>query len=331
MTIKSRLKFIKTEYLLMDGGRKMRKARVIYNPSAGRETFKNKLAYVLNQLELSGYEASAHATTGEGDATRAAKQAVERGFELLIIAGGDGTINEVVKGIAQAPKRPKIGVIPTGTTNDFARALELPREIEAAVDVITEGHSKKIDIGQVNDQYFINIAGGGELTELSYEVPIKLKTVIGQLAYYVKGIEMLPFIKPIRARVEFDGEVFDDEMMLFLVTNTNSVGGFEKLAPEAKLNDGYFHLIILRKVNLAEFIHLATLALRGAHLENKNIIYTKAKRIKIEPEANMQLNIDGEFGGMLPGEIINLQEHIEFYVPQSLLEKEAEEKNILEN
>jgi diacylglycerol kinase (ATP) len=103
--------------------------------------------------------------------------------------------------------------------------------------------------------------------------------------------------------------------MLFLVANTNSVGGFEKLAPVASMDDGYFDLLILKKANLAEFIRIATLALRGAHLEDKHVIYTKAKHIKVSTEEKMQLNIDGEFGGLLPGEFINLQQHIEFYVP----------------
>lgn len=300
----------------------MKRARVIYNPTAGRETFPSKLAYVLDQLERSGYEASAHATKGEEDTIEAAKYTIERKVDLVVVAGGDGTLNEVIKGLAPAPKRPKVGIIPTGTTNDFARALKLPREIEAAVDVITKGHSQRIDVGQVNDQYFINIAGGGELTELTYDVPIKLKTVLGHLAYYVKGIEMLPSIKPVRARIEYDGKVFDDELMLFLVANTNSVGGFEKIAPDSVLDDGYFSLIILRKVNLAEFIHLATLALRGTHLESENIIYTKARQIKVIPQGKMQLNIDGEYGGLLPGEIVNLQQHIEFLVPETIKENE---------
>ncbi len=110
--------------------------------------------------------------------------------------------------------------------------------------------------------------------------------------------------------------------MLFLVANTNSVGGFEKLAPDAKLNDGYFDLLILRKTNLAEFIRIATLATRGVHLEDDHVIYARAKQIKVDAEEKMQLNIDGEFGGLLPGEFVNLQEHIAFFIPEIFKEKE---------
>lgn len=298
----------------------MKKARIIYNPTAGRESFKKNLSMALEQLEIAGYETSAHATIGEFDAQRAALTAVEKGFDLIVAVGGDGTINEVINGIAGQEKRPKLGIIPAGTTNDFANALNIPRDTRKALDIITSNHSKKLDIGKANNQYFVNIAGGGDLTEVSYEVPSKLKTMIGQLAYYVKGLELLPFIKPTKTKIEYDGTVIDEEIMLFLIANTNSVGGFEKLAPDAEFDDGYFDLIILRKTNLAEFIRIAGLALRGAHLDDKDIIHAQAKHIIVTPEDSMQLNVDGEFGGMLPGEFLNLKQHIEFFVPRELPE-----------
>ncbi|HEY4601536.1 MAG TPA: diacylglycerol kinase [Cerasibacillus sp.] len=298
----------------------MKRARIIYNPTAGREAVKKKLPDILERLEKAGYETSAHATTGEGDAIEAARYAVEHQFDLIVAAGGDGTINEVVQGMAEQPNRPKLGILPAGTTNDFARALNIPKDLLKATEIIAENNSMRLDIGKVNRQYFINIAGGGKLTELTYDVPIKLKTMLGQLAYYIKGIEMLPSLKPLKVKIEYDGHVIDEDIMLFLISNTNSVGGFEKLAPDAKINDGYFDLIILRKTNLAEFIRLATLALRGNHLEDERIIYTQAKHIKVTPVDDMQLNIDGEYGGLLPGEFINLQEHIEFVVPASFIE-----------
>lgn len=308
---------------MQEGGSKMKKARIIYNPTSGREIFKKELPYVLKRLELAGYETSAHATTGEdGDAETAAKYALSRNFDLVIAAGGDGTINEVIHGVAEQNHRPKLGIIPTGTTNDFARALHIPRDIKKAVDIIVEGHSQLLDIGRVNEHYFINIAGGGKLTELTYDVPVKLKTVLGQLAYYVKGIEMLPSLKPARVKIEYDGNVIDEDIMIFLVSNSNSVGGFEKLAPSADLSDGYFDLIILKKVNLAEFIRIATLAIRGAHLEDSNVIYKQAKKVTVTPQEKMQLNLDGEYGGLLPGEFINLKQHIEFMVPKEFMKEE---------
>lgn len=296
----------------------MKRARIIYNPTSGRETFKKELPKVLARFEQAGYETSTHATTGDGDAKAAAQIAVERKYDIVIVSGGDGTINEVVNGIAEADYRPRLGVIPSGTTNDFARALSIPRDVNKAVSIILEDDNPTpLDIGKVNDKFFINIAGGGDLTELTYEVPSKLKSAIGQLAYLFKGIEMLPFLKPVSTIIEYDGNVFEGEIMLFLVANTNSVGGFEKVAPNSRIDDGYFDLLILKKANLAEFLRVVTMALRGSHIDDDLVIYTQAKHIKVTPQEKMQLNLDGEFGGLLPGEIVNLQQHIEFYVPKS--------------
>ncbi|PKG25129.1 diacylglycerol kinase [Niallia nealsonii] len=306
----------------------MKRARIIYNPTSGREAFKKHLPEVLKKLENAGYETSCHATIGPEDATKAARIAVERRFNLVVAAGGDGTINEVVNGLAELDFRPKLGIIPVGTTNDFARALHIPRDIEAAADIIVKGDTIPVDIGRMNDKYFINIAGGGRLTELTYEVPSKLKTMIGQLAYYLKGIEMLPSIKATSVKIEYDGKLFEGEAMLFLIGLTNSVGGFEKLAPGASINDGLFSLLILKKANLADFIRIATLAIRGEHINDSNVIYASANHIKITSEEKVQLNLDGEFGGLLPAEFVNLYRHFEVFVPLDKIREEDRPENI---
>ncbi|MCM3706212.1 MULTISPECIES: diacylglycerol kinase [Cytobacillus] len=300
----------------------MKRARIIYNPTSGREIFKRHLAEVLQKLERAGYETSCHATTCEGDAIKAARTAVERRFDLVVAAGGDGTINEVVNGLAEQEYRPRLGIIPMGTTNDFARALHIPRDVEAAADIIVKGDTIPVDIGRINDKYFINIAGGGRLTELTYEVPSKLKTMIGQLAYYLKGIEMLPSIRSTEVSIEFDGKLFEGEAMLFLVGLTNSVGGFEKLAPDSSINDGLFSLLILKKTNLADFIRIASMAVRGEHVKDPNVIYTQANRIKVQSKEKVQLNLDGEFGGLLPAEFVNLYRHLEVFVPIDQIREE---------
>ncbi|MFD2924619.1 diacylglycerol kinase [Halobacillus naozhouensis] len=304
----------------------MQRARIIYNPTSGREVIRKVLPDILQRFEQAGYEASTHATTCAGDATEAAEIAVERKFDVVVAAGGDGTINEVINGIAEQPFRPKLGIIPVGTTNDFARALYVPRNIHKAVDVILAGYSTPLDIGRVNDQYFMNIAGGGKITEISYEVPSKLKTMLGQLAYYLKGMEMLPSIKPTYVEMEYDGKLYQGDIMLFLVSNTNSVGGLEKLAPEAQMDDGLFDLMIIEKMNIAEFVRLATLAIQGTHMNHPKFIHKTASRIKVKTEEKMQLNIDGEFGGLLPGEFVNLYKHIEFFVPEDKFSLEQEDE-----
>jgi len=302
-----------------DGGKAMKRARLIYNPSSGREHVIKHLPYILNKLETSGFEASTHATTGKDSAKHAASLACDRNYDLIIAAGGDGTINEVINGMAEKDNRPALGILPGGTTNDFARALHIPKNIDEACDVLTDGRLEFIDIGKVGAKYFMNIAGGGTLTELTYEVPSRLKTMIGQVAYYVKGFEKLPRIRPNHVTIEYDGKLFEGDIMLFLVCNTNSVGGFEKLAPNAYLNDGLFDLIILKKTKLADVVRVTSAALRGEHIYDERVIYVQASRIKIKAENEVQLNLDGEYGGNLPEEFINLHNHIKLMVPNKKL------------
>lgn len=297
---------------------KIKRTRLIYNPSSGREGIRRQLPYILEILEDAGFETSCYATKGAGDATREAEEAAKRGFDVIIAAGGDGTIYEVVNGIAEKQHRPSLGIIPAGTTNDFARALGIPKSLSLSAKIIANGRNKPIDIGRINNRYFINIAGGGSLTELTYEVPSKLKTVIGQLAYYVKGMEKLPFIHPTHVRIETKNQVIiDDEIMMFLIANSSSVGGFERLAPHADLSDGKLDCLVVKKMTLPEFIRLSTLAIKGDHLKDPNILYFQTDYLKAtsQGKTKIQLNLDGELGGQLPCECLALRNHLQVYVP----------------
>lgn len=292
----------------------MKRARLIYNPTSGREEVRRRLPDILDRLDRGGIEASCHATTGEGDATASAADAVNRGYDLIIAAGGDGTLNEVINGMAEKPDLPPLGVLPLGTTNDFARAMGIPKNWEESCDLIIGQHSRLIDLGKANDRYFINIAGGGTLTELTYEVPSRLKTMIGQMAYYLKGIEKMVSLSPTELTIRAAGQdIIHDEFMLFLIANTNSVGGFEKLAPDARIDDGLFDVIALKKCNLAEFVRLVTLALRGEHLQDKRVVYFRTNEMEVTSPGHVQLNLDGELGGTLPGSFRILPQHLRIY------------------
>jgi diacylglycerol kinase (ATP) len=294
-----------------------KRARLIYNPSSGREEMKKRLPEILQRLERGGLETSTHATIGEGDATLAAAKAVESGFDIVIAAGGDGTLCEVINGLAEKEYRPQLGIIPLGTTNDFARALSIPKNWEQACDIIVKQYSQDIDVGKLNNRYFINIAGGGSMTELTYEVPSKLKTMIGQLAYYMKGMEKLPRLRPIELYIKAEEITLHEEVMLFLISNSNSVAGFEKLSPDASMNDGLFDVLILKKCNLAEFIRVVTLALRGEHMNDPNVIYFQTSQIEVNSPDYVQLNLDGEFGGTLPCIVSNLKSHLQVIVDET--------------
>lgn len=297
---------------------------------------RKRLPYILDRLERGGLETSCHETKGAGDATEAAREAIRRGFDIIIAAGGDGTIYEVVNGMAEFEERPKLGILPVGTTNDFARALRIPLHWDRAVDIILRQHSTPIDLGRCEleqeTKFFINIAGGGSLTELTYEVPIKLKTMLGHLAYYVKGIEKLAWLKPIKVEMRSEEGVINEEIMMFFLANSCSVAGFEKLAPEASLNDGKLDLIVLRRCNLANLIRLATMALRGDHLNDPLVRYYRVEELVVKSDETVQLNLDGELGGTLPGRFSVLPHHLQVFVdPDSVqLASTFEQKQLVQ-
>ena len=307
---------------------KQLKARLIYNPTSGQELMKCHVGEVLDILEGFGYESSAFQTTPEKNSARnEAERAAKAGFDLVIAAGGDGTINEVVNGIAPLKHRPKMAIIPTGTTNDFARALKIPRgNPVAAAKVIGKNQMVKMDIGRArNDTYFINIAAAGSLTELTYSVPSQLKTTFGYLAYLAKGAELLPQVSKVPVKITHDEGVFDGEASMIFAAITNSVGGFEQIAPDAKLDDGLFTLIIVKTANLLHLLSLIRLLLSGKHIYDKRIEYIKTSKIVIEPQSDkrMMINLDGEYGGDAPITLTNLKNHITFFADTDEISDDA--------
>ncbi|WP_421038866.1 diacylglycerol kinase family lipid kinase [Streptococcus hyointestinalis] len=307
---------------------KQLKARLIYNPTSGQELMKRHVGEVLDILEGFGYESSAFQTTPEKNSARnEAERAAKAGFDLVIAAGGDGTINEVVNGIAPLKHRPKMAIIPTGTTNDFARALKIPRgNPVAAAKVIGKNQMVKMDIGRArNDTYFINIAAAGSLTELTYSVPSQLKTTFGYLAYLAKGAELLPQVSKVPVKITHDEGVFDGEASMIFAAITNSVGGFEQIAPDAKLDDGLFTLIIVKTANLLHLLSLILLLLSDKHIYDKRIEYIKTSKIVIEPQSDkrMMINLDGEYGGDAPITLTNLKNHITFFADTDEISDDA--------
>lgn len=298
-----------------------KRARLIYNPSSGQEIIKENIAEVLDILENIGYETSAFQTSPEPlSAQNEAERVAKAGFDLIIAAGGDGTINEVVNGVAPLEYRPKLAIIPTGTTNDYARALKIPLgDPVKAAKIIRQNQTIQMDIGRAfGDKYFINIAAAGTLTELTYSVPSEVKTHLGYFAYVAKGIEMFPQTKVRPVKITHDQGVFEGEVSLIFVALTNSIGGFEQLAPDTKLDDGNFTLILVKTDKLFEMLALLIQALNGGqHVTDVNIEYLKTSKLRLEvlyDEAPFMLNLDGEYGGDTPVELEVCHNYIEFFV-----------------
>ena len=299
---------------------KIKKARVIYNPTSGQEIIKKNIAEVLDVLEDVGYETSAYQTTPEPlSAQLEAERAAKAGFDLIIAAGGDGTINEVVNGVASLEHRPKMAFIPTGTTNDYARALKIPMgDPVAAARIIEKNQTIQMDIGRAyGSKYFINIAAAGTLSELTFSVPSEVKSRYGYFAYVAEAVKKFPKNKPRKVRIEHDNGAYVGPVSLVFVALTNSIGGFESVAPDAKLDDGNFTLILVKTAKLFDMLSLIMQAVNGGkHVNDSNIEYLKTSKLKIEvldKKEEFKINLDGEYGGDTPVELEVFHNHLEFF------------------
>ncbi|WP_027107931.1 diacylglycerol kinase [Lacticigenium naphthae] len=314
-----------------------KRARVIYNPVSGRELIKKALPDILRVYEKAGYETSAFCTEPEPfSAKKEARRAALAGFDLVVAAGGDGTINEVVDGISELERRPKMAIIPAGTTNDYARALHIPRhDFVKAAEVIYKDQTVKMDIGKVKtkqqERHMVNIGAAGYLTEVTYEVPANMKAIFGNLAYFVKGAEMLPRIRPVYLNLEYEGGVYQGKASMFFAALTNSVGGFEEIAPDKVFGDGKFTLIIVKTSNLLEILRLVTHLMNGGkHVNSSKILYVKTDYIRattLGPN-RLMINVDGEYGGDAPVEFIALRQHVEMVADTDSMEIDIDPRDL---
>lgn len=246
-------------------------------------------------------------TSGAGEARRAAARAAREDFGLVVAAGGDGTVHEVVNGLmaGDVDARPALGVLPLGTANDFARSLDLPQDLEGAVDVLREGRPRPMDVGEIvrpEPHHFINVAVGGFSGRLRAHVDEERKRAWGLLAYVRSAAEALPELEAYRVTVEVDGRSETLDVYQVIVANGRRTGGNIAVAPEARLDDGLLDLVLIRAVDPAELVVLGPQLLLGQHLDNEAVEARRAERVSLRSEPRMRFRADGEEIGEDPVE-----------------------------
>jgi lipid kinase YegS len=246
-------------------------------------------------LRDAGHEVDPRLTFEGGDAARFAREAGEADVDLLIAAGGDGTVNEVVNGIAGTDWRGPMAIIPLGTANDFALGLGLPEEIPAAFDVAVDGRDRAVDLARVNDRHFINVSTGGVAATATGETPSDAKRILGPLAYLVTGVQKLPELEPTPARFSTpDGEVYDGGIMMFAVGNGRRTGVGTQVTPDAELDDGELDVMIVPGMSRVDFMALAPRIRAGTHRDHPAITYFRTDRLVVECGDELAVNADGE-------------------------------------
>lgn len=276
------------------------KTCIILNPAAGSVDDVAGLRERLAVLEPSAFEI----TNDPGAAEKAAHAAVQNGSELIVVAGGDGTLNEVVNGMATAGGKTKLALLPLGTGNDFARVLGAPEKLDDAIAQIQQGHTRAVDLVRVKselDRYFINVSSGGFSGIVNEKLTPELKQSWGPLAYLRCAAAAFPEMRAYRTSVTFDDEqTLELELCNVIVANGRYVAGGIPVAPEADISDGLLDVILIPQRGTGEMALLAAQILLGKHLNAEAVTFRRAKKVRINSEPGMWFNVDGELIGNEP-------------------------------
>jgi diacylglycerol kinase (ATP) len=273
---------------------------VILNPAAGSaentEALRGKFAR-LGSCEI-------QTTAQPGDAQRFARRAVAEGCELIIAAGGDGTLNEVVNGIAEENSQCRVGIVPLGTGNDFARSIGLPAKVDECVEIIARGQTKPIDLVRVtSDQvrYFVNVSAGGFSGLVDEKLTPEIKKTWGPLAYLRGAAAALPELRAYKTTIAFDdAETIAMNLYNVIIANGRYVAGGIPVAPEAIINDGVVDVFLIPEKPAAELTILVAQILLGKHIGNDAIVYRRAAKVAVNSKPGMWFNVDGELVGNEP-------------------------------
>lgn len=276
------------------------KTCIICNPGAGSVDEREPIREKLQQFP----SAEIHFTENEGDAMRFAKQAVATGCELVIAAGGDGTLNQVINGIAPHADRVEVGLIPLGTGNDFARMLNLPTAIQDCIDVLLEGNSRPIDLVRVtSDQvrYFINVSAGGFSGTVNEKMTPEIKQAWGPLAYLRCAAEALPELRAYRTEITLDDTTsLALDLYNAVVANGRYVAGGTLIAPEAAIDDGLLDVVLIPQSSAGNIALVAAQIVMGTHLTSEGVVFRRAKKVAVHSTPGMWFNVDGELVGNDP-------------------------------
>ena len=281
------------------------KCLFIINRSSGKQNVMDTLKETIASLVMDELCSTIDVfyTKGKDDAKNRAMELKPGDYDFVVAVGGDGTLNEVVNGLVRSGSDIPMAVISAGTVNDFATYMKLPQNAEEFCTMIREFRTTRVDVGKVNEEYFINVLAAGLLTDVAYKVPKNRKAVMGKMAYYLECLRELPAQLSHFIPLRFESEEYTstEEVLVFLVANTKSVGGFPNAAPDASVQDGYLDVLICKKANmLVEAPDLIVKILQGNHPKHDAVEYFQTRELKIGPadaekqDEAISLDYDGE-------------------------------------
>ncbi|MCQ2454739.1 MAG: diacylglycerol kinase family lipid kinase [Clostridia bacterium] len=296
----------------------MDKLLLIVNPKSGRAKMRSELLGVTETLS-SKYDVTVYITKSRLDATERVKRIKDNEYKIIVVCGGDGTLNEVITGLMQSNQNTTIAYIPCGTLNEWSSSLGIARNIQEAAKDILNGKEIDLDIGKFGEKYFSYTASFGAFTDASYSAPQDVKNVLGQAAYFFEGIKSLANIKPLHLKFKTDDREIEGDFLFGAVSNSMSVGGivkFDKAVVE--LDDGIFEIMLIRKPeSIIELQGIIDGILRK-DLSKDGIEFFHTKSITVYESKDIPWTLDGEFSeGYDEVYIENIHSAIHLIVPNN--------------
>lgn len=290
----------------------MKRFVLIYNPVSGHAVLRKKLDYLIAAFQKRGAMLIPYRTEikniGLPDFLR------EAAPDGVISAGGDGTLHEVVNVLLKNELDLPIGVVPSGTANDFACYLQVKENFSAYLDKIVDGRTSEFDVGRIGSEYFINVASAGMFTSIAHEVDPRLKNAMGKMAYYVRGFAQMPLAKSVEISVKADGKEYKEDAFLFVVANSDVVGSMRHIAEEARVDDGRLDLLLVKKCGLKDLMSITKDLFEGKPVtKRKEILYIQAKSFEVGAAASLESDLDGEKGPLLPLKIETVHKAVRLF------------------
>ena len=294
----------------------MKRVRFIYNPKSGDNRVLDALDDIIGIYQRRGYTIVPFRLTFDYDDEDILGD-LDESWHHVLIAGGDGTINHIVNILKNNDIKIPIAVLPTGTANDFAKLLGIPADIAAACKKILAGEIASVDVGRVNDRYFVNVFSSGLFTDISQRTPTSMKNTFGKLAYYMSGLGELPSFRKMQIRVEADGrEAYNGSALMFFVFNGQTAGNL-KIAYLSDVSDGLLDMLIVRGDNIVETIRtVAGFLRRPPDHYPKDIVHVRSCDIRVASVRNEATDMDGECGPAFPLTITCERGGLQVFMPK---------------
>lgn len=290
----------------------MKRLVLAYNPVSGHAAFKKKLDWIIKEFQKRSCIIIPYRTLRHNHHFAEFVRDVEPAG--IIAAGGDGTVHEIVNLVVKNDLRLPVGIIGSGTSNDFATYLHINDDFDAYFDAIAAGCTRRVDLGKVGDEYIINVASAGMLTGIAHEVPSRLKNALGKLAYYLRGIGELPKMRSVKFHIVADGVPHDAEAYFFLVVNSATVASLKDVAPVAEIDDGKLDLLAIQRTGMPQLMRISRDLLAGHNvLGLPSVLHIQAKHFTIQADIPLESDLDGEAGPMLPLDIETVAGAVEIY------------------